>query len=264
MRSSRSLALLSVVAFGYAFLYAPIVLLVAYSFNESRLMTGWAGFSLHWYRALLANEQMLAAAWLSLAIAGASASGAVLLGTLMAVLLARRFRGRGLVELANAAPLVMPEVVTGLALLLLFVAMDSAIGWPDGRGAPTVTLAHMTVATAYATAVIRARLGALDPSLEEAALDLGASPVAAFLLVTVPALWPGLAAAWLLAFTLSLDDLVLASFTSGPGASTLPMVIYSSVRLGVSPEINALATVMLALVALMVGLAAWLFRRQLR
>jgi putrescine transport system permease protein len=258
----RSPLLLLVVLFGYAFLYAPIVLLVAYSFNESRLMTQWTGFSTRWYGALLANQQMLDAAGRSLAIAAASASGATMLGTLIAVLLRRRFRGRGLVELASAAPLVMPEVVTGLALLLLFVAMDGALGWPGGRGALTVTLAHITVATAYATVVIRARLGQLDRSLTEAALDLGATPLAAFFLVTLPALAPALAAAWLLAFTLSLDDLVLASFTSGPGASTLPMVIYASVRLGASPQVNALATLLIAMVAVSVGLAAWLLRRR--
>ncbi|MSO75516.1 MAG: ABC transporter permease subunit [Alphaproteobacteria bacterium] len=265
MRHRRSAWLLSVVVFGYAFLHAPILLLIAYSFNESRLVTVWTGFSTHWYQALFANPQLLAAARLSLAIAAASAGGAVVLGTLGAVVLARlgSFRGRGLFAFANAAPLVMPEIITGLALLLLFVALDRTLGWPDGRGALTIALAHMTVATAYASVIVRSRLTALDPSLEEAALDLGATPLVAFFLVTVPAIWPALAAAWLLAFTLSLDDLVLASFTSGPGASTLPMVIYSSVRLGVSPQINALATILVVAVALVVGLAAWLLRRRM-
>jgi putrescine transport system permease protein len=238
---------------GLVFLYAPIVLLVIYSFNASRLVTVWGGFSLRWYGELFRNAQLLDAVWVTLRVAALSASLATVLGALAAIALARgrRFRGRTLFSGAVYAPLVMPEVILGLSLLLLFVA----VGAP--RGLWTVTAAHATLTLCYATVVIQARLASVDPSLEEAARDLGAPPWKAFLLVTLPAISPAVAAAWLLAFTLSLDDLVIASFTTGPGATTLPMRIYSAVRLGVSPEINAVSTLLIGLAATAV-IAAWL------
>lgn len=246
-------------ALGFAFLYAPILSLVVYSFNESRLVTVWGGFSTRWYGALLADEQILDAALISLQVAVASATIATVIGTLASLALARhgRFRGRFLLGGMVTAPLVMPEVVVGLSLLLLFVAMEQAVGWPAGRGFVTIVIAHATFGAAFAAVVIQARIGALDRATEEAAADLGAGPVRVFLDVTLPGLAPALVSAWLLAFTLSLDDVVIASFVTGPGASTLPMVIFSKVRLGVSPEVNALATMVIAVVSLATGLAAW-------
>lgn len=257
---SRFPLLLTILLFGYAFLYLPIISLIVYSFNESRLVTVWAGFSTKWYAELLQNEQLLGAAWLSVKIAAMTASGAVVLGTLAALALVRfrRFRGRGSLQVMVTAPLVMPEVIIGLSLLLLFVAMQETIGWPAGRGQTTITIAHMTFAMAYVTIIVQSRLAHMDQSLEEAAMDLGARPLKVFFAITLPLIAPALMAGWLLAFTLSLDDLVVASFVSGPGATTLPMVVYSSVRLGVSPQINALATIIVVLVSLAVLLAGLL------
>ena len=231
---------------GLAFLYLPILLLVAYSFNASRLVTVWGGFSTRWYASLLANEALVDAAWVTLRVALLSATLATLLGTLAAVALVRygRFPGRTLFTGLVYAPMVMPEVITGLALLLLFVAIDL------DRGFWTVSLAHTTLTLCFVTVVVQARLVTVDAALEEAATDLGATPLKAFLTVTLPLIAPAVAAAFLLAFTLSLDDLVLASFNTGPGATTLPIRIYSQVRLGVSPEINALSTILIGLVAL--------------
>jgi putrescine transport system permease protein len=264
--TTRPLLWFSVLAAGYAFLYGPIALLIVYSFNASQLVTVWAGFSTKWYGELLKNPAILDSAWLSLRIAAVVATLAVALGTLAALALVRfgRFRGRTLFGAMLAAPLVMPEVITGLSLLLLFVALQEAIGWPAGRGITTITIAHVTFCMAYVAVVVRARLVQLDPALEEAALDLGARPAKVFFVITLPIIAPALAAGWLLAFTLSLDDLVIASFVSGPGATTLPMVIYSSVRLGVSPQINALATVIVIAVAAAVAFAGWLMVRQER
>ncbi len=253
-------------AFGYAFLYLPILSLVVYSFNASRLVTVWGGFSTHWYGELLHNQQILGAAWLSLKIATANATLATLLGTCVGLALARfgRFRGRAGLTFLVGAPLVMPDVILGLASLLLFVALEQLIGWPAGRGADTIAIAHITFSLAYVAVVVHSRLANQDESLEEAALDLGAPPWKVFARITLPLIAPALAAGWLLAFTLSIDDLVIASFVSGPGASTLPMVIYSSVRLGVSPQINALATVMIVLVTSGIVIAGWLLQRQER
>jgi putrescine transport system permease protein len=246
------------IALGLVFLYLPIAILVIYSFNDSRLVTVWGGWSLRWYRGLLADQALIDSALISLAIAVLSASAATVLGTLAALALARmgRFRGRTLFSGMIYAPLVMPEVITGLSLLLLFVALD----WD--RGFFTVTIAHTTLTLCFVAVVVRARLATFDVSLEEAAMDLGCPPVRTFLTVTLPVIWPAVAAGWMLAFTLSLDDLIIASFTTGPGATTLPIRIYSQVRLGVKPEINAICTVLIAVVALGVVAASVLMRNE--
>jgi putrescine transport system permease protein len=263
--SRRPFLLYTAMAFGYAFLYLPIISVIAYSFNKSRLVTVWGGFSTEWYGRLFENRQILEAAERSFLIAALSASFAVVVGTAAGLALARfgRFPGRGLLSLMNSAPLVMPEVMLGLSSLLLFVSLQQAIGWPE-RGVTTITIAHITFTACYVTVVVRSRLTQMDASLEEAAMDLGARPWKVFFLITLPLIAPALAAGWLLAFTLSLDDLVIASFTSGPGASTLPMVVYSKVKLGVTPEINALATLIVCLVAFAVTVAGVLLHRQQR
>ena len=239
-------------ALGFAFLYAPLVSMVIFSFNANRLVTVWSGFSLEWYSALFQDRQMLGSALLSLQIAAVSATIALVLGTLAAIALVRfrRFRGRTLFSGMVSAPLVMPDVITGLSLLLLFVAMESILGWPQGRGVMTIVIAHSTFCTAYVCVVVQSRLSDFDRSLEEAAMDLGASPIRTFFDVTLPIIAPALVSGWLLGFTLSLDDLVIASFVTGPGSSTLPMVIFSKVRLGISPDVNALATIIIGIVAL--------------
>lgn len=244
-------------ALGLAFLYAPMLVLVVYSFNASKLVTVWGGVSTRWYAALLANEPLRDAAFLSLRVAATAATLATALGALAALALARfgRFRGRTLLGGMIAAPLVMPEVIIGLSLLLLFVGLDVE------RGFWTIVVAHATLATCFATVVIRARLVAFDRSLEEAAQDLGATPPRVFFTVTLPLILPAVAAAWMLAFALSLDDLVIASFAAGPGATTLPMRLYSAIRLGVTPEINAASTLLIALVTLLVGAASALTAR---
>jgi len=231
-------------ALGFAFLYLPILLLVIYSFNESRLVTVWAGFSTRWYVSLFSNRGIIDAAWVTARVAFISASVATVLGTLAALALTRytRFRGRVLFTGMVFAPLVMPEVITGLSLLLLFVA----IGFD--RGFVTVTLAHITFSMCFVAVVVQSRLLTFDRSLEEAAMDLGATPVRTFFQITLPVILPAVISGWMLAFTLSLDDLVIASFTSGPGATTLPMKIYSQVRLGVTPEINAVSTILIGIV----------------
>lgn len=251
MSTNRTVFVTTAMAFGFAFLYVPIVSLIVYSFNESKLVTVWGGFSTRWYGELLRDEQILQAAWLSLRIAVVNATGAVILGTLAGFVLARmgRFRGRLLLTGMTTAPLVMPEVITGLSLLLLFVALQDLVGWPAGRGVTTITIAHITFSMAFVAVVIQSRLSSIDESVEEAALDLGARPAKVFFVITLPIIAPALVSGWLLSFTMSLDDLVIASFVSGPGSSTLPMVIFSKVRLGVNPEINALATILVLVVA---------------
>jgi putrescine transport system permease protein len=239
-------------ALGFAFLYLPIAILVIYSFNASRLVTVWGGWSLRWYGEFFNDRAMLEAAWMSVRVAVTSATLATLLGTLAAIALSRgeRFKGRTLFSGMLYAPLVMPEVITGLSLLLLFVALDA------GRGFWTVTLAHTTLTMCFVAVVVQSRLGPLDRSLEEAAMDLGCDPAQAFLAVTLPLILPAIAAGWMLAFTLSLDDLVIASFTTGPGSQTLPIRIYSEVRLGVKPEINAICTLVIGLIAVIIVLAS--------
>lgn len=246
------------VVLGFAFLYLPIVLLVIYSFNESRLVTVWSGFSVKWYVELFKNQGLKDAAWVTLRVGVLSATIATILGTLGALALTRytRFRGRTLFSGMIYAPLVMPEVITGLSLLLLFVA----VGFD--RGFWTVTLAHITFAMCFVAVVVQSRLVSYDRSLEEAAMDLGAPPVTTFMKITLPIILPAVVSGWMLAFTLSLDDLVIASFTSGPGATTLPMKIYSQVRLGVTPEINAVCTLLIGLVATGVIIASVVNKRR--
>jgi putrescine transport system permease protein len=257
MRKGLSFTGLVALTVGFAFLYLPIAVLVIYSFNASRLVTVWAGWSTRWYAELLHDRALLDAAFVSLRIALLSASGATVLGTLAAVALVRirDFPGRVPFSALIYAPIIMPEVITGLALLLLFVAIDL------DRGFWGVTIAHTTVTMCFVAVVVASRLATFDRSLEEAAMDLGCAPWRAFLLVTLPLIWPAVASAWMLAFTLSLDDLVIASFTTGPGATTLPIRIYSEVRLGVKPEINAICTIMIAVVAVAVIVASLLSRR---
>jgi putrescine transport system permease protein len=236
---------------GFVFLYLPIVVVVVLSFNDSRLVNVWGGFSFRWYGELLRDERMLAAAVLSLAIAALAATLATLLGGLAGFALARlgRFRTRGLLATVLAALLVMPEIVIGVTMLLLFVALDRLTGWPAERGLLVVAISHATIAIAFVAAIVQARLADQDPACEEAAADLGARPWTIVATVTVPMAAPALVAGWLLAFTLSLDDVVVASFVAGPGSTTLPMLVFSSVRMGLSPEVNALATLLLAGVA---------------
>jgi putrescine transport system permease protein len=253
-------------ALGFAFLYLPIAVLVAYSFNSSRLVTIWGGASTRWYAALWDDDKFGAAASTSLEIGIMAASLALALGTCAGLAMNRfaRFRGRALFGFMLMAPLVVPEVILGLSLLLLFVAAQSWLGWPASRGVATVTIAHATFASCFVAVLVRAQLAGFDRSLEEAALDLGARPFAVLWRITLPGITPALVAGWLLAFTMSLDDLVVASFVSGPSATTLPMAVYSSARIGVTPEINALATVFLAVVVTLVAAAGWLMARQER
>ena len=261
---NRSAFAFSTLAFGYAFLYVPIAILIIYSFNDSRLVTVWTHFSTKWYGELFRNAQIGNALWLSLQIAAVSATMSAILGTCAAFAI-RRMRspaGRGVFEGLITTPLILPEVLTGLSLLLLFVFLGELIGWPGQRGATTITLAHITFGMAYATVVIRARLSQIDSALEEAAADLGATPWRTLRRVTLPLLMPAIVAAWLLAFTLSLDDVVVASFVTGPGATTLPLVIFSSVRLGVSPQINALATLLVLFASVMILVASLVLRRK--
>lgn len=260
---NRSVFLLSVLCFGFAFLYVPILIMMAYSFNSSRLATVWGGFSTQWYGKLLENDQIIDAALLSLQIAIVSASFATILGTFAGLTLARlgRFKGRTLFSGMISAPLIMPDVITGLSLLLLFVSLEALIGWPTGRGATTVTLAHITFSMAYVAVIIQSRLTSMDNSVEEAAMDLGSTPLRVLWDITLPIIAPAMVSGWLLSFTLSLDDLVIASFTNGPGSTTLPMLIFSKVRLGVTPDINALATIIVVVVTIGVVIAGFLMFR---
>ena len=255
MNSRRSVLVLSMMLFGFAFLYLPILSMMLYSFNASRLVTVWDAAhspTLAWYRELWQNDQILESARLSLKIASMNASGAVVLGTLAAFALERygRFRGRALFGLLTTAPMVLPEVITGLSLLLLFVALEQLVGWPSGRGLLTIIIAHVTFSMAYVIVVVQSRLATVDRSLEEAAMDLGARPWKVFFVITLPLILPAIASGWVLAFILSWDDIVITSFVSGPGSTTLPQLVFSKVRLGVSPDINALATILVLVVTL--------------
>jgi putrescine transport system permease protein len=259
----KSKPLAAALILGLLFLYIPIVSLIVFSFNENRLVTVWGGFSTRWYGELFRDEQVLRAAWLSLRIAVATATVSVVLGTMAGLALARfgAFRGRALFSGMLAAPLVMPEVIMGLAFLLLFVTLEQVIGWPAGRGATTIFLAHVTFTLSFVAVVIQSRLASLDRSLEEAAMDLGARPTKVFFVITLPIISPAILSGWLLAFTLSVDDMVITGFVSGPGSTTLPLYIFSSIRLGLKPEINALAAIVVVLVSAGVGVAAWLNAR---
>ncbi|WP_339538650.1 ABC transporter permease subunit [Pseudomonas sp. RA_15y_Pfl2_54] len=249
--------------FGLMFIYLPMLILVIYSFNASKLVTVWGGWSVKWYVGLLDNTQLMGSVLRSLEIACYTAIAAVALGTLAAFVLTRvtRFKGRTLFGGLVTAPLVMPEVITGLSLLLLFVAMAQLIGWPQERGIVTIWIAHTTFCAAYVAVVVSARLRELDLSIEEAAMDLGAKPFKVFFLITIPMIAPSLAAGGMMSFALSLDDLVLASFVSGPGSTTLPMEVFSAVRLGVKPEINAVASLILLAVSIVTFLV-WYFGRK--
>ena len=255
----RSTFLFTTLAFGYAFLYLPIVILMVYSFNDSRIQSVWNGFSLRWYASLLDNAQVIDAALLSLQIALISATIATVLGTLAGLSMTHmgRFKGRLLFTGLIAAPLIMPEVITGLSLLLVFVSTEQLIGWPESRGTMTIIIAHITFSMAFVAVIVQSRLSTADRSLEEAAMDLGGRPFRVAIDVTLPLIAPAMASGWLLAFTLSLDDLVIASFVSGPGSSTLPMVIFSKVKLGVAPDVNALATLVITLVGIGVVIAGF-------
>ena len=265
MENRISPFLISVLCIGIAVLYIPILVLIGYSFNASPLVSVWGGFSTGWYTQLVHNDQILDAAWLSLKIGVVVSTGAVILGTLAAIALVRFkvFRGRLLLTGMVNAPLVMPEIITGITQLLLFIAMFNLFGWPH-RGFTTIVISHVAFATAYVTVTVRSRLHGADRSLEEAAMDLGAGPVRAFIDITLPIIAPALVSGWLLSFTLSLDDLVISSFVSGPGTSTLPMVIYSKVKLGLSPDINALASLIIATVGACVVAGSLVMRRSER
>ena len=262
--NQRSTFIFSMLCFGFAFLYIPIVLVIIYSFNDSKLVTIWGGWSVRWYVELFNNENILNAALLSFRIAAITATFATIFGTMAGLILARlrQFRGRMLFTGMIASPLVMPEVITGLSLLLLFVSLQNFIGWPSQRGMNTITIAHITFSMDYVAVIIQSRLTEINESLEEAAMDLGAKPARVIWDITLPIILPAMISGWLLAFTLSLDDLVISSFVSGPGATTLPMLIFSKVRLGVSPDINALATILILMVTVGVCIAAWIINRQ--
>ncbi len=261
MKLSRTL--LGALLFGYAFLFVPVILLVLTSFNDSRMTTVLSGFSWRWYGTLWNDSQLIKAGLLSLEVAALSATGATILGTAAGVVLVRfrRLRGRGLLDMLLATRLVLPDVLIGLSLLLLFVASEQTFGFPAHRGAVTIAVAHVSFSLSYVAVVVRARLEGAGTDLEEAAMDLGCTPAGAFFRITLPLLAPALISGWLLAFTLSLDDLVVASFVSGPGASTLPMVVFSSLKLGATPELNALATIILVFVSTAL-IGAWLVQQR--
>jgi len=259
----RPVFLITVMCFGFAFFYIPILSMMVYSFNGSRLATVWGGFSTKWYVSLLSNKQVGAALLLSLKIAVTSATAATILGTMAGITLARfrRFKGRTLFSGLVTAPLIMPEVITGISSLMLFILMAKFIGWPSSRGFTTVTLAHITFTMVFVTTIIQSRMLQADRAIEEAAMDLGSKPWAVLFDVTLPVIFPAILSGWLLAFTISLDDVVITSFTTGPGNTTLPLLIWSKVKLGVTPDINALATLTVLVVGVGVALAGLLLNR---
>ena len=264
MNKGLSWFVLTLLILGYLFLYGPILSLIVYSFNVSKLVTVWGGFSTKWYGVLVNDDAILRAVRLSFLIAAVSATLAAILGTMAGYVLARfrSFKGRLLFTGMVSAPLVMPEVITGLSMLLLFVSMEQIFGWPAGRGKTTIIIAHTTFCLTYVAVILQARLAQLDQSLEEAAMDLGCRPLKTFFVITLPIIAPAIVSGWLLAFTLSLDDVVVSSFTTGPGATTLPMEVFSRVRLGLNPEINALATIIIGVVATGILIASIVMNRQ--
>lgn len=259
----RPVFLVTCLCFGFAFFYVPILSMIVYSFNKSRLATVWGGFSTEWYGRLLDNEQIMEAATLSLQIAVVSATLATILGTMAGIVLARfkRFRGRTLFSGMITAPLIMPEVITGISMLMMFIVMAEWIGWPGERGFTTVTIAHITFSLTYVATVVQSRLTDADIDIEEAALDLGSRPWQVLRDVTLPVISPAILTGWLLAFTISLDDVVITSFTTGPGSTTLPILIWSKVKLGVTPDINALATIIIVVVGIVVVTASMIMNR---
>ncbi|CAN0621177.1 putrescine ABC transporter membrane subunit PotI [Burkholderia multivorans] len=265
MKPNRLLQVAALMA-GFGFLYIPILSLIVYSFNESQLVTVWSGFSTRWYAALVQDDELIAAAWLSLKIAVLTAFASVVIGTWAGFVLARmgRFRGFALYTGMINAPLVIPEVIQGISLLLLFIELGKWFGWPAGRGMFTIWLGHVMLCISYVAIIVQSRVRELNPSLEEAALDLGATPLKVFFAITLPLISQALVAGWLLSFTLSIDDLVLSAFLSGPGSTTLPLVVFSRVRLGLNPEMNALATLFILAVTIGVVLANVVMMRQER
>jgi putrescine transport system permease protein len=259
----RPVFLITVMCFGFAFFYVPIISMIVFSFNDSRLATVWGGFSTRWYGELFRNRQVIDAAVLSLQIATISASIATILGTMAGIALARfrRFRGRTMFSGLVTAPLVMPEVITGIASLMFFILMAQWIGWPAQRGFTTITLAHITFSMVFVTTVVHSRMVQADVSIEEAAIDLGSRPWQVLRDVTLPVIFPAILSGWLLAFTISLDDVVISNFVTGPGNTTLPILIWSKVKLGVTPDINALATITVIVVGIGVAIAGWLLQR---
>lgn len=259
----RPVFLISMLAFGFAFFYVPVLSMIFYSFNRSRLATVWGGFSLDWYGKLFRNRQIMDAALLSLEIALVSATLATILGTMAGIALARfrHFRGRTLFSGFITAPLIMPEVITGISMLMLFILMANWIGWPEKRGFMTVTIAHITFSMTYVATIVQARLSSTDHSVEEAAMDLGAKPWQVLRDVTLPIIAPAIGSGWLLALTISLDDVVISSFTTGPGSTTLPILIWSKVKLGVTPDINALASLIILIVTVAVIAAGVIMAR---
>ncbi len=259
----RPVFLITVLCFGFAFFYIPILSMMVYSFNASRLATVWGGFSTKWYVSLFHNKQIVAALVLSLKIALLSSVFATILGTMAGIALARfrRFRGRTLFSGLVTAPLIMPEVITGISSLMLFIVMAEYVGWPSARGFATITLAHITFSMVFVTTIVQSRMVQADRAIEEAAMDLGSKPWQVMRDVTLPVISPAILSGWLLAFTISLDDVVITSFTTGPGNTTLPLLIWSKVKLGVTPDINALASITVVVVGIGVGLAGWLLNR---
>jgi putrescine transport system permease protein len=259
----RPVFLLSCLAFGFAFFYVPIISMIFFSFNRSRLATVWGGFSTQWYGKLFQNDQIINAAWLSLKIGLVSATLATVLGTMAGIALARmkRFRGRMLFSGMVTAPLIMPEVITGISMLMLFILMARWVGWPGDRGFVTVTIAHITFSMTYVTTIVQSRLSSVDLAVEEAAMDLGSKPWQVLTDITLPIISPAILSGWLLAFTISLDDVVITTFTTGPGATTLPLLIWGKVRLGVTPDINALATLIVTIVGICVVIAGVAMQR---
>jgi putrescine transport system permease protein len=259
----RPVFLITILCFGFAFFYVPILSMMVYSFNSSRLVTVWGGFSFRWYEALFSNRQIVSAFLLSLEIALFSATFATILGAMAGIALARfgRFRGRTMFSGMVTAPLIMPEVITGVSSLLLFVMMAEWIGWPGSRGFTTVLLAHITFCMVFVTTIVQSRMSSFDRSIEEAAMDLGSKPWQVMRDVTLPVIFPAILSGWLLSFTISLDDVVITTFTTGPGATTLPLLIWSKVKLGVTPDVNALATITVVVVGVGVAIAGWLMNR---
>lgn len=261
--SRRPIFLMSCLCFGFAFFYVPILSMIVFSFNKSRLATVWGGFSTEWYWRLFKNDQIINAAILSLEIALISATFATILGTMAGIALARfrRFRGRPMFTGLITAPLIMPEVITGISLLMMFIVMAEWIGWPGTRGFTTITIAHITFSMTYVATIVQSRLANADIAVEEAALDLGSKPWQVLWDITLPIISPAIVSGWLLAFTISLDDVVITSFTTGPGSTTLPILIWSKVKLGVTPDINALATLIVLVVAIGVGISSYIMYR---